>query len=406
MPILDAGLEEVASEQGVSTPRILVVDDQADVREALRLLLKAEGFAIDTVALPNEALAAAADGAYGLIAVDMNFTWDTTSGDEGLRLVESLHQLQPGVPIIAMTGWSTVELAVQAMQLGACDFIPKPWDNRRLVSAVRKHWKAQHRAKFAPHAPELEAELEIARKVQKKLLPEPRFSASGLECECATLAAREIGGDFYDFFEIEPGVSAFLLADVSGKGIGAALLAANLQASIRGQREWARFPEQLLARVNSLFFESTRPEHFATLFYGVWEASSRTIRYVSCGHPPAVLVRNNGAFELLESSATMLGAFRRLKLEERQIAMHPGDRLVLFSDGFSEAQAGASADEDDERWTLETILPLARVRKAGLAGALASRAAQGGAQADDITVMDLRAIGSPTSPGDSTRHRS
>ncbi|HEX5228668.1 MAG TPA: SpoIIE family protein phosphatase [Bryobacteraceae bacterium] len=390
MPILEATPDEVLDERAAPAPRILVVDDQADVREALRLLLKAEGFAIDTAASPQDALKAAENARYGLIAVDMNFTWDTTSGDEGLRLVESLHELQPAASIIAMTGWSTVELAVEAMQLGACDFIPKPWDNRRLLSSVRKHWNSHKRAEIAPRRRELEAELEIARKVQKKLLPPAHFSATGLECECATLAAREIGGDFYDFFKIEPGMFAFLLADVSGKGVGAALLAANLQASIRGQRDLARSPEKLLARVNQLFFESTRPEHFATLFYGVYEAASRTIRYVSCGHPPAVLVREDGTFELLESSATMLGAFRRLALEERSITLHRGDRLVLFSDGFSEAQLETAAD-DDERWVLETILPLARSHRTGLADALASRAARGGNQADDITVLDLRA---------------
>lgn len=222
------------------------------------------------------------------------------------------------------------------------------------------------------------------------MLPQPRFSAYGVECECASLPAREIGGDFYDFFEIEPGTVAFLLADVSGKGIGAALLAANLQASIRGQRELALDLEKRLKRVNRLFFESTRPEHFATLFHGVYDAARRSIRYASCGHPPAVLLRENGATELLESSATVLGAFQNLALEERQIAMQAGDRLVLFSDGFSEAQMETMSEDVSDRWALETILSLGRSRKSGLAGALASKAASDGKQADDITVMDVR----------------
>ena len=185
---------------------------------------------------------------------------------------------------------------------------------------------------------------------------------------------------------------AFLLGDVSGKGIGAALLMANLQATIRGQQELARHPSQLMQRVNYLFFESTRPEHFATLFYGVYQASTRTIRYVSCGHPSAVLVRANGTHELLDASATVLGAFKERGFEERSVNLAAGDRLVLFSDGFSEAKIDTMPEEKSDEWALETVQSLARSRQNGLAGALASKAAAGGKQADDITVMDIRVL--------------
>lgn len=402
----DAAVVEVALDASVVEPsRILVVDDQADIREALRLLLKADGFAIDTVASPEDALAAVAYGGYDLIVVDMNFAWDTTSGEEGLRLVESLRAQRPDAsiiapPIIAMTGWSTIELAVEAMQRGACDFIPKPWDNRRFVATVRKHLNAHKQVSAAPVTRALDAELEIARKVQQKLLSHPRFSAYGVECECASLPAREIGGDFYDFFEIEPGKFVFLLGDVSGKGIAAALLAANLQATIRGQRDLAGDPQRLLERVNRLFFESTRPEHFATLFYGVYDTATRTIRYASCGHPSSVLLRANGEFELLDASSTVLGAFPDIKLDQRTIPVRAGDRLVLFSDGFSEApfegpvqgMTERMSEELADRWAVETVVSLGQSRKSGLAGALASKAASGTRQADDITVMDVRVL--------------
>ena len=383
----EEAVQEPVDEKETSQHRVMVVDDQPDVREALRLLLKGSGLAIDAVASPEEALAAAAYGCYDLIMVDMNFTRDTTSGEEGLRLVDSLHAQRRDVSIIAMTGWSTIELAVEAMQRGACDFIPKPWDNSRLVSLIHKHLNAD-RAAALP----LEAELAIARKVQSKLLPRPRFSAHGLACECASLPAGEIGGDLYDFFEIDPDTAAFLLGDVSGKGIGAALLMANLQATIRGQQALAKSPAKLMQRVNQLFFESTRPEHFATLFYGVYEARTRTIRYTNCGHPSAVLLRSSGDFELLGASATVLGAFQDRGFEECSVQMRSGDRLVLFSDGFSEAQMDAMSEEKSDRWAVETVLSLGRSRQSGLAGALASMAAAGGKQADDITVMDVRVI--------------
>ncbi len=269
--------------------KVLVVDDQPDVREALRLLLKGAGYSTQTAESPSEALATAAYGGYDLIVIDMNYTWDTTSGEEGLRLLDRLRSQRRDIPVIAMTGWSTIELAVEAMHRGACDFIPKPWDNRHFLSVIEKHVNGK-----AEERQPLDAELAIARKVQRQLLPQPRFSAYGLECECASVPAGEIGGDLYDFFEVDEGCMAFLLGDVCGKGIGAALLVANLQATIRGQNELARSPSKLMDRVNRLFFQSTRPEHFATLFFGVYEAGTREVRYVNCGHPSPVLMRADG----------------------------------------------------------------------------------------------------------------
>jgi phosphoserine phosphatase RsbU/P len=383
---LEAVRETIRKETKIQ--KVLVVDDQPDVREALRLLLKGAGYATETVASPEDALAASAYGGFDLIIVDMNFTWDTTSGEEGLRLVDQLRAQRREVPVIAMTGWSTIELAVEAMQRGACDFIPKPWDNRRFLSVVEKHLNAG----IDPSSG-MDAELAVARRVQRKLLPRPHFRAYGLDCECASLPAGEIGGDLYDFFEIDAGTMAFVLGDVSGKGIGAALLMANLQATIRGQQELAKYPSKLMERVNYLFFESTRPEHFATLFYGVYEAATREIRYVSCGHPSAVLLRANGDFELVEATATVLGAFKDRGFEERSVALGTGDRLVLFSDGFSEAQLDSMPEEASDRWAVETIRSRGGLhRNDGLAGALASLAASGGKQADDITVMDLRVL--------------
>src|ERR1700685_25148 len=354
-------LEAVEKKTGLQ--KVLVVDDQPDVREALRLLLKGAGYAIETAESPNAALAAAAYRDHDLIVVDMNYTWDTTSGEEGLHLLDRLHAQRRDVPIIAMTGWSTIELAVEAMHHGACDFVPKPWDNRHFLSVVQKHLNAE------PAQPRpMDAELAIARKVQRKLLPQPHFSAYELDCECACLPAGEVSGDLYDFFEIDSGSMAFLLGDVCGKGIGAALLVANLQATIRGQRELARHPSKLMERVNHLFFESTRPEHYATLFFGVYDAGTRVIRYVNCGHPSPVVLRSSGEFELLEATATVLGAFKERGFEEREVRMAPGDRVVLFSDGFSEAKM----EEAGEDWAVETIRALGRQHTNGLAGVLAS----------------------------------
>ena len=378
-------MADTAERPRTDVHKVLVIDDQADIREALRLLLKRAGYAIQMADSPNEALAAAAFCDHDLIVMDMNYTSDTTSGREGLDLLERLHAQRRDVPIIAMTGWSTIELAVEAMQRGACDFIPKPWDSHQMLAVLEKHLNAGHGDRRSGSK---DAELTIARNVQRRLLPQPHLSACGLECECVSLPAGDIGGDLYDFFEIDSCGVAFLLGDVSGKGIGAALLVANLQASIRSQPELARSPVKLLERVNRLFFQFTRPEHYATLFFGVYEADMRRIRYVNCGHPSPVLLRANGEFEALDATATVLGAFNGSVFAERAVSLGQGDRLVLFSDGLTEAKL----DQPDEEWVLDTIRRLGRKHAKDLAGVLAAAATSNSEQADDITVMDIRVL--------------
>jgi phosphoserine phosphatase RsbU/P len=386
-PMLDAvELAPQFNKLEARTERILVVDDQPDVREALRLLLRNAGFTIETASSPEEAFAAAARG-FDMIVADLNYRRDTTSGEEGLRLLESLRAQRAGAPIIAITGWSSIELAVEAMQRGACDFIPKPWDNGRFLAVIRKHLHSKSTAARA-----LDSDLLQAHQVQKKFLPPPHFRSQGLECECVSLPVSEIGGDLYDFVQLDGGAIAFALGDASGKGIGAALLMANLQATLRANRELAKSPAALMERVNRLFFESTRPEHFATLFYVVYEPAARTIRYANCGHPSAVLLRKDGSFELLDSSATVLGAFPNQSFRECTLPVQAGDRLVLFSDGFSEAQMDWLPEERSAGWAVETILSLGRSVTNGLAAALASRAVSSGPQADDITIMDIRVL--------------
>jgi DNA-binding NtrC family response regulator len=119
------------------TPHLLVADDQRDVLEALRLLLRPEGFALEAVGSPAAVLAALTERDFDAVLLDLNYARDTTSGREGLELLARLHQLDPTLPIVVMTAWGSIDLAVEAMRLGARDFVQKPWDNERLVAILR-----------------------------------------------------------------------------------------------------------------------------------------------------------------------------------------------------------------------------------------------------------------------------
>src|SRR6186713_1916335 len=120
-----------------SEPRVLIADDQPDVLEALRLLLKAEGLQLETAASPAGVLAAIEAREFDVALIDLNYTRDTTSGEEGLNLLSRIQGLDPTLPVVVMTAWGSVEVAVEAMRRGARDFIQKPWDNARLLSIIR-----------------------------------------------------------------------------------------------------------------------------------------------------------------------------------------------------------------------------------------------------------------------------
>ena len=120
-----------------SEPRVLIADDQSDVLEALRLLLKAEGFTLETASSPAGVLAAVEAREFDVALIDLNYARDTTSGEEGLNLLSRIQGIDPTLPVVVMTAWGSVEVAVEAMRRGARDFIQKPWDNARLLAIVR-----------------------------------------------------------------------------------------------------------------------------------------------------------------------------------------------------------------------------------------------------------------------------
>ncbi len=315
--------------------RVLVSDDQVDVLEAIRLLLKGAGHQSEIVESPRAALAAAEAHEFDLVLMDMNYSRDTTSGDEGLALLDSLMKQNGAAPVIVMTAWSSVDLAVEAMRRGAVDFIQKPWDNARLLATIEKQVDRSKERKSEKSA---KSELEIARHVQQRLLPQNAQTMRTISYGGKCLPAREIGGDYYDFLDLGAGRLGVLLADVSGKGVAAALLTASLQASFRSQLELGvRHPKALLSSVNKLFHESTPAEYYATMFFAEYRDQGRELRYINCGHPAAVLLRAKGGVEHLEPTTMPVGIFAALKCDEESVVLESGDVLLVFSDGVLEA---------------------------------------------------------------------
>ena len=181
-------------------------------------------------------------------------------------------------------------------------------------------------------------ELQIAKQVQARLFPQCQPQLQTLDYAGICVQAREVGGDYYDFLSLGPQRLGLVIGDISGKGIAAALLMANLQANLRSQfvMAWDE-PTRFLQSVNRLFYQNTIDSAYATLFFAEYDDQVRRLRYVNCGHYSALLLRANGELELLNSTATVLGLFQnwQCSIEERQ--MSRGDVLALYTDGVTES---------------------------------------------------------------------
>lgn len=192
-------------------------------------------------------------------------------------------------------------------------------------------------------------ELEIAKQVQAKLFPQKIPALTTLDYAGLCIQARDVGGDYYDFLTLGTDRLGLIIGDTSGKGIGAALLMANLQANIRSQTVMALdHPHRFLRSVNQIFYENTTSAAYATLFLAEYDDRKRSFRYVNCGHYSPILLRADDAIERLDSTATVLGLFEEwtCEVEERQLST--GDILALYTDGVTEAfnDAGEEFGED------------------------------------------------------------
>jgi serine phosphatase RsbU (regulator of sigma subunit) len=203
----------------------------------------------------------------------------------------------------------------------------------------------------------LEEQLDMAREIQRRLLPESLPDLPGFELASANHPCYHISGDYYDFIQLKGGLTGMVIADVSGKGMPASLLASNLQASLRALGRIFADPGELLMNVNQALFDSTDPEHFATLFLAVMDLDGSGFRYASAGHNPPLLLKANGSADWLKPAGTPLGMFPEMGYPVTRVPMGAGDLLVAYTDGVTEA-----ADARDTEFTEEGLEQSVRSR--------------------------------------------
>jgi serine phosphatase RsbU (regulator of sigma subunit) len=251
-------------------------------------------------------------------------------------------------------------------------------------------------------------EMEFARQVQARLFPQKLPVLRTLQYTGACIQARQVGGDYYDFLESHPGQLALVLADVAGKGISGALMMANLQANLRSQYAAAlEDPRRLLSSVNHLFYENTDEGSYATLFFGTYDDSGRCLRYINCGHLPALILRANAsaeseppgasssmcAVERLSATSTVLGLFENWEASTGETRLSPGDTVVLYTDGVTEAMNHDGEEFGESRLIDVLKMHLSLPPKALLESIVETvQNFSGGDQTDDITLIVARSV--------------
>jgi sigma-B regulation protein RsbU (phosphoserine phosphatase) len=243
----------------------------------------------------------------------------------------------------------------------------------------------------------LNREMEIAREVQEHLFPQRLPSVAGLDYCGQCRPAREVGGDYYDFLELSEGRLGFAIGDVSGKGMGAALMMASLEASLRALASVVDDPAELMGRVNSLVCQASAANCYVTLFYAQYDPANRRLSYVNAGHNPPIVLRNcAGSYQVLrlETGGPVLG-FLPVRYQRGIFSHEVGDVVVLFTDGVSESMNARS-----EEWGEDRLIEFAKMSSGSPASeavrrilAAAEAFAAGVPQHDDMTLVMFRVIG-------------
>jgi serine phosphatase RsbU (regulator of sigma subunit) len=327
--------------------RAVLVDDEGPARVRLRALL-AE---FDDVEVVGEA----EDGAEAIAGIagwrpDLIFLDIQMPGLTGLQVAASL--VPPRPRIVFCTAFD--QYAVDAFEQNAVDYLLKPLSRSRLARALERIRQAAGGGRGFQH------EVQAARETQARLMPQSLPALDGMEFAGHCSAAREVGGDFYDFLPLAGGRLGIVVSDVSGKGLFAGILMASLQARLQSlaPRVETRL-EPMFGELNRMMLQTTDSNRYATMFYGDYDDSTREMRYINAGHNPGLVMRAQGRsgddrFTRLVDGGPAIGMLPDAGFRQGSVKMLPGDVLVLYSDGLTETTGRDGLEFGVER--LESIV--------------------------------------------------
>jgi FixJ family two-component response regulator len=373
-----------------SALRTLIVDDEEALAKVMQRTLKSRGFESD-VAFSGAAARALIDSKeYGLALLDVRLP-----DESGYGLLEELKTKHPDTAVVMISGVDDPELGKAAVEHGAYAYFVKPVSATELYLAVvnafhRRSMEIDHKAnlqRLESLVADRTDQIDKAAKVQAALLPSSPLIGAGFEVAAHFAPAREISGDFYDWYPLDRGRLALTLGDVMGKGLPAAILMATVRAALRSASVHATSVEQGVEQAAGVMAAALEVNQaYVTLFHAVFDVASGEVRYIDAGHGHARLVRSGGMHELLSERGAPIGLLPETTLLPGRVVLNSGDTLVVFSDGLLDLRPDLA--------TKEVPLPLT-ARRAPNAQGLVDILATGSRDRDlldDVTVLALRRI--------------
>ncbi|MDE2871219.1 MAG: SpoIIE family protein phosphatase [Gemmatimonadota bacterium] len=377
--------------------KILVVDDEPDLELLLRQKFRRK------VRKEELTLVFAQNGVEALEQLKVHPDVDMVLSDinmpqmDGLTLLHQLNQLNYDLRAVIVTAYGDMKNIRTAMNRGAFDFVTKPLDFKDLETTISKtlaHLAVMREAlRSRDELVALRQELGVAARMQESILPtsfpeDPRY-----EIHAWMTPAKEVGGDFYDFFKLEDGRIGIVMADVSGKGVPAALFMMVSRTLMKGTAIGENDPAKCLSEVNQLLVESNEESMFVTVFYASFDPATGVLEYANAGHNLPLVVKDNGEVNPIDCDAGLvLAIMPGFDFPGGSIQLEPGDSVFFYTDGITEAmdEEGVEFGEDE----LAAVLAEAAGSNAATFNRKAVQAVQEhageAAQSDDITCLTLR----------------
>jgi sigma-B regulation protein RsbU (phosphoserine phosphatase) len=384
------------------TAKILVVDDEPDLEPLILQRFRRQ------IGSGEMNFAFARDGAEAIQKLESDPAIDVVLSDinmpvmDGLTLLTRLNQMPRLLKTVMVSAYTDMLNLRIAMNRGAYDFVTKPIDFADLEATIRKTARElealRESRRLREELSEIQAELDVAARIQKSLLPEPLVSHPCLDIAAIMLPARQVSGDFYDFFALDQNRFGFVVGDVSGKGIPAALFMAVTRTILRSTALHGASPAECLAAVNRVLVPQGGGHMYATLFYGILDTRNGKLTWSVGGHQPPWIIPATGEPRQIEGPrGFMVGMFDDAAFEYTETLLGPGDAILVHTDGITDAENPAH-----EMFGKKRVANLIRSVGDGApnqSGAvdLAQRIIKevhsftsGASQADDITLLAVR----------------
>ena len=344
---------------------ILVVDDDPDILELLKMNLEPEGYTVRTASDGDGAVQSASAEPPDLILLDVMMPHKN-----GLQVIEELKDIDEtkSIPVILVTARGQADDKVLGLETGADDYITKPFDLREVTARVEavlgrtrpiKYINPLKRAMGTGFSEEglqqLAGHLEAAAAIQKKLLPDQAPSFDEFDIANLLQSSTSVSGDFYDFILLSETQVGIVLGDVKGNGIPAALLMVMIRTALRLLCDDADTPASILKRINDMVARDTEADLFATMIYGILDIKASTFTYANGGHCYPFHYNSRNSIDELKTGGMLIGAFEEATFTYGTCQLDPGDIIVFYTDGITETEAAENTTSDaSTHWEQDT----------------------------------------------------